>query len=608
MPAFLRPQTLLSLVAALALSLPAAGQQADVRLPSLGSSADTMMSPQEAQQYGAEFLRELRAAHLVMDDPQVDQYLHTLGYRLASASADPSQQYTFTLINIPEINSFATFGGYVFIFSGMVTATRTQDELAAVMAHELAHVSQHHLQRAMEDQKKALPLYLLGTLAAAMAASRMDSNHPVAASPYGYGYGNNMPYDNGGVDPVAGVIAAGMGLIAQHQIEFTRKDEEEADHVGIETLAKAGFDPEGMANVFAHMQALMRPGGDGGMAAGNIPDFLQDHPVSSVRIADARARARVLDQQLHFVKACVHVRIDPPHCTEQQVRAQVGSEAPDPPTPGLLPLPFVKGGSISLDGSDQGPSELQYQLMRERIRVLSASNPRATLDYYARNIASSTKFASSPANRYGHALALVQLNQASEAVPILAKLVDADPGNLTLALGLADAERRADQRSQALHRYASLNARWPNDPAVVLDYSRALLDDGSKASAKIAQGLLKPLLDDDSEPSLYETYGHACHVAGDDIHAGIAYADATFLSGHAIDALDQLHRLLDRKDLDYYSRAQINARIAQITPIVLEIRRRHLDQDHGEGDQLQSGAMGTGLRFGACAGVDCLQH
>src|SRR5690348_18377845 len=104
MPAFLRPQTLLSLIAALALSLPAARQQADVRLPSLGSSADTMMSPQEAKQYGAEFLRELRATHLVMDDPQVDEYLHTLVYRLASASADPSQQYTSSLINV-RVNS-----------------------------------------------------------------------------------------------------------------------------------------------------------------------------------------------------------------------------------------------------------------------------------------------------------------------------------------------------------------------------------------------------------------------------------------------------------------------------------------------------------------------
>ena len=121
-----RRQTLFALAAAVALSLPAVAQQSDVRLPSLGSSADTVMSPQQAEQYGAEFLRELRAAHLVLDDPQVDQYLRTLGYRLASASADPSQHYTFTLINVPEINSFATFGGYVFIFSGMLPSRRTR--------------------------------------------------------------------------------------------------------------------------------------------------------------------------------------------------------------------------------------------------------------------------------------------------------------------------------------------------------------------------------------------------------------------------------------------------------------------------------------------------
>ncbi|HET7610359.1 MAG TPA: M48 family metalloprotease [Rhodanobacteraceae bacterium] len=586
MPPSFRPRALLSLAATLAFALPAGAQQADVRLPSLGSSADSVISPQEAEQYGAEFLRELRAANLVLDDPQVDQYLQTLGYRLASASADPGQHYTFTLINVPEINSFATFGGYIFIFSGMVTATQSQDELAAVMAHELAHVSQQHLQRAVEDQKKSLPLYVLGTLAAALAASRADDSRPVSTAPYGYGYGNNSPYD-GGVDPVQGVIAAGMGLMAQHQIEFTRKDEEEADHVGIETLAKAGFDPEGMADVFAHMQALMRPGGDGGMAAGNAPDFLQDHPVSSVRIADARARARVLDQQMKSRKA---------------------GAAGDPPGPGIVPLPFVNGGAVVLGDPTQGPSELEYQLMRERIRVLSSTDPRGTLDYYRRSMAGSQKFAANVANRYGYALALVQLGDAGKAVPVLQSLVEARPHDLTLALGLADAERRAGQRDQALQRYASLNAMWPSDSAIVLDYSRALLSDGSKASAKTAQGLLKPLLDDDSEPSLYETYGHACHVAGDDVHAGIAYADATFLSGRAADALDQLHRLLDRKDLDYYTRAQIDARIAQVTPIVLEIRRRHLERGDNAGNQLQGGELRTGFRFGACAGSECLQR
>jgi predicted Zn-dependent protease len=577
----------LTLAATLALSLPAAAQQADVRLPSLGSSADTVISPEDAQQYGAQVLRELRAAHLVLDDPQVDQYLQTLGYRLASASSDPSQQYTFTLINVPQINAFATFGGYVFIFSGMVTATQSQDELAAVMAHELAHISQHHLQRAMEEQKKSMPLYVLGALAAALAASSMesDSRRGVATAPYGYGYGNNSPYDAGGADASMGALISVMAMMQQHQIDFTRKDEAEADHVGINTLAKAGFDPIGMADVFAHMQALTRPGGEGGMAAGNIPDFLQSHPVSSVRIADARARARVLDQQMKAWKV---------------------DSAGDPPAPGLVPLPFVKRGTALLSQSTQSPSELQYQLMRERVRVLTSVNPRATLDYYTRNMASNAKFAASIDNRYGYALTLVQLGRAAKAVPMMQSLADARPGDLTLALGLADAERHAGERGKALQRYASLNVIWPNDPAIVLDYSRALLDDGTKASAKIAQGLLKPLLNDDSEPSLYSAYGHACHVAGDEVHAGIAYADATFLSGRAADALDQLHRLLERKDLDYYTRAQIDSRIAQITPIVLEIRRRHLDKDGSYGDQLQGPEHQTGLRFGACAGTRCL--
>jgi len=582
MPFRSRLQTLFAFAAAVALSLPAAAQQSDVRLPSLGSSADTMMSPQQAEQYGAEFLRELRAAHLVLDDPQVDQYLRTLGYRLASSSADPSQDYTFTLINVPEINSFATFGGYVFIFSGMFTITQNQDQLAAVMAHELAHISQHHLQRAMEDQKKSTPLYVLGAFAAALAASRADSgNRYNQNQPYGYGYGNT-PYQQG-VDPAIGAFYSVMAMMQQHMIDFTRKDEEEADHVGIETLAKAGFDPEGMATVFARMQALLRPGGDGGMAAGNIPDFLQDHPVSSVRIADARARAHVL---------------------KQQVKSQPRAGNNDPAVGGLLPLPFVKGNAL-LDHSLRGPSERQYELMRERIRVLSSSDPRSVLDYYTRNMSDNARFATSAANRYGYALALLQLNQAAKAVPVMQKLVDASPGDLTLALGLADAERHAGQRAQALQRYAALNSTWPNDPAIVLDYSQALLDSGAKADAKTAQGLLKPLLNDDSEPSLYATYGHACHVAGDEVHAGIAYADATFLSGHAADALDQLHRLLKRSDLDYYTRSQIDARIAQITPIVLEIRRRHLDQDQNGDDNNSLQDRQAGLHFGACAGTAC---
>ena len=305
---------------------------------------------------------------------------------------------------------------------------------------------------------------------------------------------------------------------------------------------------------------------------------------------------------MHPVNACVSVQTGVSHCREQQV-GTLGTKPVDPPGYGMLPLPFVKNSSALLDHTARGPSEFQYELMRERVRVLSASDPRSVLDYYQHNMANSGKFADSASNRYGYALALIQLGQAAKAVPVMQKLAAARPDSLTLSLGVADAQRHAGQRAQALERYAALNATWPNDPAIVLDYSRALLDSGTGADAKIARGLLKPLLNDDSEPSLYATYGHACNLAGDEVHAGMAYADATFLSGHAADALDQLHRLLKRKDLDYYTRAQINSRIAEITPIVLEIRRRHLDQDqNGDSTSLQ---QQTGLHFGACMGAAC---
>jgi hypothetical protein len=172
----------------------------------------------------------------------------------------------------------------------------------------------------------------------------------------------------------------------------------------------------------------------------------------------------VLEQQMHAVKGCVSVLSDPSQCKERPMDA-LDSKATD--APGMLPLPFVKGNAL-LDHSVRGPSEAQYELMRERVRVLSSSNPRSVLDYYTRNMANA-RFAASTSNRYGYALALLQLNQAAKAVPVMQKLVDASPGDLTLALGLADAERHAGQRNQALQRYAALNSTWPNDPAIVLD-------------------------------------------------------------------------------------------------------------------------------------------
>ncbi|MEO6968427.1 MAG: M48 family metalloprotease [Rhodanobacteraceae bacterium] len=557
----MRSPSLIPMLACLALALPAAAQQ-DVNLPELGSSAAGLISPQEEQAYGASLLRELRSVNQVLDDPQVDAYLQALGYRLVAHSADPRQNYTFTALKDPEINAFAAPGGYIFINSGLITTTKSESELAAVIAHELAHISQHHLERAFEDAKKKAPLYALATLGALIVAGGASAS----AGP--------------------GILTSGIGLMQQEQIDFTRKDEAEADRVGIGTLAKAGFDPNAMADFFQRMQRTLRPGGgDGGEASGDAPPFLQTHPVTSERIAEAKARAHVLRQQ-----------------------DRSASSTSDADTVINAPLlPFVKNTTALLadptPASASEDSNGDYALIRERIRVLSAADNNGTLAYYAHNFAHDKTFGT-PAHRYGYALALIRANQARNAIGVLTPLLAARPDSTTLSLALADAESDAGQRAQALQRYAALSAQSPRNPAIALGYAQALLDSGMPADAKLAQGQLKPLLDDDSEPALYGTYGHACHLAGDDIRAGEAYADATFLSGRPIDALGQLKRLSERPDLDYYARARIEASIAQITPIVLEMQRRNLPQAGDKG----GGETSNQLGFHACAGVTCMQQ
>lgn len=552
----MRAYRLLPALTCLALALPAAAQQ-DVNLPELGSSAAGLISPQEEQAYGASLLRELRSMNLVLDDPQVDAYLHALGYRLVAHSANPRQQYTFVALKDPEINAFAAPGGYIFINSGLITTTSSVSELAAVIAHELAHISQHHLERAFEDARKKAPLYALATLGALIVAGGASQS----AGP--------------------GIITAGVGLMQQEQIDFTRKDEAEADRVGIGTLQKAGFDTDAMADFFQRMQRTLRPGGgDGGEASGDAPPFLQTHPVTSERIAEAKARAHVLQQR--------------DRAASSSPRIDLAADAPL--------LPFVKNPGALLAGTAQGGAENgEYALIRERIRVLSSRDDNGTLAYYARNLTHASGFGT-PARRYGYALALIRANQAGNALGILTPLVAARPDSVTLRLALADAEAGAGRRQQALQRYATLATQSPRNPAIALGYARALLDSGRPADAKLAQEQLKPLLDDDSEPALYSVYGHASHLAGDDIRAGEAYADATFLSGRPADALDQLKRLSERRDLDYYARARIEAAIAQITPIVLEMQRRNLPQAGDKPEDDQSRQLG----FHACTGVSCL--
>lgn len=236
---------------------------AEVKLPDIGSPADAILSKSEEAQIGRAIMRSIRASGQLVEDPQITEYVNEIGHRVAAHANDGDHKFTFFVVDEPSINAFALPGGFIGVHTGLLEATRSEDELAGVLAHEVAHVTQRHIARAVHANSRQSLLstaIMLGALIAGAAGA--------------------------GGDAVQGAIAVAQGSSAQARINFTRSNEYEADRVGIAALAQAGFDPNGMASFFEVISRENRP------HEYRLPEFLRTHPVGSARIAEARGRAR----------------------------------------------------------------------------------------------------------------------------------------------------------------------------------------------------------------------------------------------------------------------------------------------------------------------------
>jgi predicted Zn-dependent protease len=239
-----------------------------------------------------------------------------------------------------------------------------------------------------------------------------------------------------------------------------------------------------------------------------------------------------------------------------------------------------------------------FELMRERARTLNADSPNAILRYYADDLRTKPEF-DTPANRYGHALALVRVRQSDAAVEAFAKLVADHPGQSVFELGMTAAEDQAGRKSAALARYARINENYPGNRAIALAFTDALLSRDDTGSARRAQDLLRPLLARYSEdPDLQRSFARANELAGDKVRAAEAYAEWAFLNGRTEDALNQLKTLSSKQDLTYYQRARVDARITAMTPIVLDLRKRERREDESE----DKGGFSNSLR---CRNQNC---
>lgn len=239
-------------VFAIAASVASAQQQ----LPALGETSSDVVTSLEEQRLGRQFMRNARRQMDFSEDPEVQAYIRAIGAELVTAIDLSPSSFTFSVVNDPALNAFAVPGGYVSVHSGLIAETESEGELASVLAHEVAHITQRHLPRMIARAKERSIPAAAAMVAAILVGGQMGS---------------------------AALVGANAALAAD-QLQYSRDFEKEADAVGIRILAASRFDPAAMPSFFQKLQKSTM------LQASDVPEYLRTHPMSVNRVADSEAR------------------------------------------------------------------------------------------------------------------------------------------------------------------------------------------------------------------------------------------------------------------------------------------------------------------------------
>lgn len=239
-------------------------------LPLLGDSSE--LAAAEERRIGDRIAASIYRDPDYMDDPVLFDYVQSIWQPLMAAArargditAELSERFAWDvfLIRDRSVNAFALPGGYLGVHLGLIGVVSNRDELAAVLGHELSHVSQRHISRLISQQSRSAP-WMIGSMILGLLAA---SKNPQAAN---------------------AIIAGGQAVAAQSQLNFSRDMEREADRVGTGVMLDAGFDARGVVGMFEKLQQAARLNDSGGFA------YLRTHPLSTERIGDAQARQQLV--------------------------------------------------------------------------------------------------------------------------------------------------------------------------------------------------------------------------------------------------------------------------------------------------------------------------
>lgn len=356
-----------------ALGLPNASAN---ELPDLGDRSDRAISPEMDAKHGRAFMQLLRQHLDIVEDDELNEYIHDLGHRLVSESGS-DKTFHFFVVNDRAINAFAGPGGYIGIHTGLIFNSEYEDELASVLAHEIAHVTQQHLARRFN---KASNLNL-ATAAALIAAIVL-----------------------GGEAGQAALLATAAGA-QQSFLNFSRAHEAEADRIGMQVLQQAGFDPRAMPAFFERLQQKMRFIDNSGTEF----EFLRTHPVTTSRIADSRNRANRY----------------PPRPLQHQNRFQLMKAKAR-----LISYPATRESSAMLEQHTDDTSRYSYGLSLYQLKQYEEAAR------VFQKLEQSKPLSSTYTIALARALAHTSNNQ--KALPLLDQALALSPGNYSLLTAYSD--------------------------------------------------------------------------------------------------------------------------------------------------------------------------
>lgn len=486
----LRRSLTCALAIALAAPLPPGALAQQTELPTLGEAAADELSPADERRLGEAIMRQVVRDPSFLPDPDASEYLNAIGLRLVSNSAARHMDFAFFAVRDPMINAFALPGGFIGIHSGLVLAAQSESELAAVIAHEIAHVEQRHIARMLARQRESTAI-AIGALLLALLAARSNS----ASSG----------------DLTQAAILGGQAAALQRQLNFSREAEREADRIGFQILADAGFDARAKATFFGRMQQAARL-----YEAGTAPAYLRTHPLTIERIGDMQARARQARVRLHA-------------------------------------------------------DSLDFTLVRARLRVLqdpSAQGARDAQQHFAAQLRDRTA-ASPVAAQYGLALALLRLDQAPaahEAARTARRLAGERPSPMLdklVAETRFAAATTPPEREAAIAAAREATLRFPLSRLTAINYVDLLQRDARHAQA--VAYLREQLALTRSDSYHYSLLARSHAALGQQTLQHQAVAEAYALLGATAAAVEQLQLARRAADADFFVMSEVDARLRQLT-------------------------------------------